>query len=150
MSANRVPFKGVSSPFYCATYLETCTRVPITMAMWALAGGVATVLSLLDFLMRRDYQRAALFAILSACIGLLPLTMKGIYSVLLSWAQLLPTFCRPASASAPDVQLWVRMEFERLGKSPAPKPFGILYSSVVVALLWRAGAFRDLSTTSSL
>ncbi len=84
---------------------------------------------------------SALFTLLGACIGIVPLTMKGIYAIVFSWFQYVPTFLRRDTSG---FQRWLREEFDQFSASPTPCRFGIGYAVFAVIAFWLGGAFDGL------
>jgi hypothetical protein len=127
------------------TYLETLTGARTAKIwVWVVVGVFATALPLLGFLRWHNPAMLGTFTFLGASIAILPLAMKGIYAVLLSWTRLLPTFLRKDGATPSDYKRWAQQEFERLNNSVIPRNFGFAYALFALAAFWFGGAFDAL------
>jgi len=145
MSPGHLPVHSFDNRFVYPTYLEmpTSSRAGYIWA-WVVIGAIAVTVPVLGFLRWHNHVMLGTFTLLGICIALVPLAMKAIYSILLSWAQFLPTFLRKDSATSSHYEQWIRHEFERLNSSSVPRLFGMGFAALAVSAFWLGGAFDKL------
>lgn len=146
MSSTQLPMHSFDTRLVYPMYLEklATSRRVLHLWTWVAIGGVAATIPLLGFLRWHNHAMLSTFTLQGACIALVPLVMKGIYAILLSWAQFLPTFLRKDSATSSDYERWIRHQFERLNNSSVPRHFGIGSAVITVILFWLGGALDEL------
>lgn len=133
------------------TYFETL-RVPgaAHMYTWIFAGGLAGGAASLGFLRWRAPTLLGTFAVLGLCIAIVPLTMKAVFAVLLSWIPNVPTFLRQGQALRPEWEGWFQQVYDTFASSRVPCYVGIVEAAVAVLAFWAGGAIQRLPSVVAL
>jgi len=129
----------------CPTYLELLVgRRRAGIWVWVVAGILGAIIPLVGYFRLHSQSMLGTFVLLGACIAILPLAMRGIYSIFGSWTRLLPNFLRKEGGNPSEYICWAKREFDRLNRSAIPRNFGVVYAVFALTAFWLGGAFDRL------
>lgn len=133
------------------TYFETL-GIPGTqrLSAWVALGLLAVAISGVGFWFLHKTALLATFLILGACIAIVPVTMKGIYTILVAWTATAASFLKQDQLPISEWQGWFRQQFEIYSSSRAILYFALIYTTFAVPAFWLGGAFDEIPIPMAL
>ena len=141
-ASTQVPLGGVRT---YPTYLENLNPISAAkLSSWVVLGGFAVLVTWIGFLRWRLPVLVGFFMVLGSCIAIVPLVMKAIYTLMLSWVEYVPSFIRRDQVCPSDWECWFHKEFDTFSSSRNPVYIGIVYATTAIGAFWLGGAFDAL------
>ena len=127
------------------TYLEALS-IPGARRLltWILAGWLGVAVALLGFFRWHIPALLGTFTLLSLCVAIVPLGMRGIYLIFLSWIPWVPTFLRQDEATNEEWYRWFQQEFDNFTSSRVPGFFGLLFAIIAIIAFWLGRTYSGL------